>query len=258
MTHPAALTSAVLAAPGVRHGFFGRVGGVSTGIYASLNAGPGSDDDPAAVAENRARIAAAMGVAPERLTSAYQVHSGDALIVAAPLSGERPHLDALVTATPGLAVGVLTADCAPILLADAQAGVVGAAHAGWKGALAGIAEAAVAKMVELGASPERVVAAIGPCISQAAYEVGPEFVARFRDAEAANEAFFEPGEGDRARFDLKAYAAKRLGDAGVGRVDILPGCTYTDRDRWFSHRRSVHRDEADYGRDMAVIVLESG
>lgn len=237
---------------GVRHGFFGREGGVSAGIYASLNAGTGSDDDPAAVAENRRRIAEAMGVAPAQLIGVHQVHSPDAVFVSAPWSGERPHADALVTKTPGLALSVLTADCAPVLLADAEAGVIGAAHAGWKGALAGVLRNTVRTMVAHGADAARITAAIGPCIHQASYEVGPEFRERFA-ADAAQ--YFAPGRSDRLLFDLPRFCVGELQAAGVRNIELIPRDTYVEEARLFSHRRGVHRGEAGYGRNCAAIAL---
>jgi polyphenol oxidase len=248
---PLAFRAEVLA--GVRHGFFGREGGVSGGIYTSLNAGTGSDDDPASVAENRARIADALGVARTRLIGVHQVHSPIAVFVDAPWTGERPQADALVTTTRGLAISVLTADCTPVLLADANAGVVGAAHAGWKGALGGVLESAVALMRSNGAT--RIVAAIGPCIHQASYEVGPEFEAAFVARDAGFARYFMAGKGDRRLFDLPAFCADRLKQAGVAEIETLPLDTYTQESRLFSHRRSVHRKEPGYGRNCAAIAL---
>ena len=236
----------------MRHAFFGREGGVSTGVYASLNAGTGSRDNPAAVAENRARIASALGVAPSHLIGVHQVHSPDAVFVAAPWESERPHADALVTTTPGLALSILTADCAPVLFADAEAGVIGAAHAGWKGALAGVLENCVALMRKHGARD--IAAAIGPCIHRASYEVGPEFVARFGEAEAANARFFTPGDGEKSRFDLPGFCAMRLEALGVA-AEIMPLDTYTHPTQLHSHRRSVHEALGDYGRNCAAIIL---
>jgi YfiH family protein len=244
-------TAASLA--GVRHGFFGRQGGISTGIYASLNAGTGSNDDAAAVRENRRRIAAAMDV--DHLVGVHQVHSAHAVFVDAPWPGERPHADALVTATSGLALSVLTADCAPILMADREAGVVAAAHAGWKGALGGVIESTVELMRAHGAAPARISAAIGPCIHQASYEVGPEFRARFIDADAATARFFAAGVGEKFLFDLPGFCAARLAAAGVTRNETAPLDTYAHAELCFSHRRSVHRGDADYGRNCAAIAL---
>lgn len=240
---------------GIRHGFFGRRGGISTGIYASLNAGPGSRDDPIAVAENRHRIAAAFNAAPERLISLHQVHSPRALIIDAPLAGQRPEADALVTTTPSLVLTALSADCAPILLADRQAGVIAAAHAGWRGALGGVLEAVVARMREAGAEPARIVAAIGPCIHQKSYEVGPEFEAEFRAADASYSRFFVPGAGDRLGFDLPGFCTARLRAWNLAAVEILPHDTFSEAETWFSHRRGAHESAADYGRNCAAIAL---
>lgn len=242
---------------GVRHAFFTREGGVSEGIYGSLNGGLGSRDDPAAVAENRARMAAALGVAPTHFLSAYQVHSPDAAVVEHPWAlAERPQVDALVTATPGLALGVSTADCGPVLFADAAARVIGAAHAGWKGALTGVLESTLAAMEKLGASRTRIRAALGPMIGPANYEVGSEFVARFVAENAADARFFTPApRPGHALFDLPAFIRHRLGTAGVVQVDDLGLCTYADPARFFSYRRSVHRQEPDYGRHIHAIAL---
>jgi hypothetical protein len=244
---------------GVRHGFAGRRGGVSTGIFAGLNVGLGSSDDPAAVRENRARAVAA--VAPgATLVTLHQVHSNIVVPVTTGFAdAERPHADALVTATPGLALGILTADCAPILLADADAGVIGAAHSGWKGALDDIAGATVAAMVALGARRERIVAAIGPCIARASYEVDAGFRDRFLGHAASHDGFFargvsKPG-GDRFQFDLEGFVAMRLAAAGVERVAALGIDTYPDATRWFSYRRTTHAGEHDYGRQIALITL---
>lgn len=256
---PPRFQSAALAGlAGVRHGFFGREGGVSEGLYATLNAGRGSDDDPACVTENRRRIAAAMGVGGDRLLTPYQVHSALAVRVEAPWPGERPKVDALVTTARGLALSILTADCAPVLFADAQAGVIGAAHAGWRGALGGVLEAAADAMLAAGAAKARIAAAIGPCIRQPSYEVGPEFEAAFAAADAQSGAFFraDPATG-RARFDLPGYCAARLRRYGVGRVDALALDTYSDATAFFSHRRSTHAGEPDCGRNCAAIVLET-
>lgn len=252
---PFAVSPALAGLTGVRHGFFGRRGGVSTGIYGSLNARLGSSDDPAAVAQNRARIAAALEVAPDRLLSAHQVHSALAAVVDAPWSGPRPHVDAVVTKTSGLAVGVATADCAPVLLAEPKAGVVAAAHAGWRGAIDGVLEAALEAMEGLGADRGRIVAAIGPCISPEAYEVGPEFKARFLGESPMNAALFRQGEGDRSYFDLPGYVVRRLARAGVPRVEPMGACTVTDSETWFSHRRAVKVGEPDYGCQLAAIAL---
>jgi purine-nucleoside/S-methyl-5'-thioadenosine phosphorylase / adenosine deaminase len=243
--------------PGIRHGFFTRGGGVSDGFYDSLNGGLGSGDAPTRVAENRARMAAALGVAPDRLVTAYQIHSPDVVVAIEPWTrAQAPRADAVVTRVRGLAVGVTTADCGPLLLADREAGVVGAAHAGWRGALAGVVEAAVAAMEQLGAARTRIVAALGPTIRQPCYEVGPDFVARFAAADAANARFFAPAErAGHTMFDLAGYIAARLQHAGVGRIEDLGHCTYADPARFFSYRRSTHRAETDYGRHVNAIAL---
>ncbi|WP_174286991.1 peptidoglycan editing factor PgeF [Sphingomonas bacterium] len=236
---------------GVPHGFLGRHGGVSTGVHAGLNVGIGSDDDPVAVAENR--VLATRAVLPgAHLTTVYQVHGAEAVTVRMPLA-DRPHADALVTDRPGLALGILTADCAPVLLADVQAGVVGAAHAGWKGALAGVTDATVIAMTALGAEPARIVAAIGPAIARASYEVDDAFLRRFAAADPANERFFADGRAGHHRFDLEAYVAHRLAVSGVGRVEAMGLDTYADADRFYSYRRATHRGEPGYGRQIAIV-----
>jgi YfiH family protein len=240
----------------VRHGFFTREGGVSSGIYASLNGGTGSDDDQARVSENRARMATALGCAPERFLTAYQIHSPNVVVAEKPWTHEqRPRADAIVTRTPNLAVGVSTADCGPVLLADARAGVVAAAHAGWRGALTGVVEAAIAKMEELGARRSDMVAALGPMIRHPNYEVGDELVARFVADDAANERFFTPAErSGHAMFDLAGYIVARLERAGVACEDLAE-CTYANADRFYSYRRTTHRGEADYGRHINAIMV---
>ncbi|MES1158730.1 MAG: peptidoglycan editing factor PgeF [Terricaulis silvestris] len=250
---PALFASALAEPPGVVHAFFGRQGGVSTGIYASLNAGPGSRDDPAAVAENRRRLASALNA---ELIGVHQVHSARAVFVGAPWPGDRPEADALVPTRPGLALSILTADCTPVLFADAEARVIGAAHAGWKGAFGGVLENTVALMEEHGASRARMVAAIGPCIQKASYQVGPEFEARFREADPANTRFFSPGGGDKFQFDLPAYCAARLGALSVQVVD-LGADTYAHDADFFSHRRSLHAGDDDYGRNCSAIALRA-
>jgi polyphenol oxidase len=240
---------------GVEHGFYGRAGGVSTGIYESLNSGLGSADDAQNVAENRKRIANDMGVTPDRLMSAYQVHSADALMVDKPFGAQRPQVDALVTRCPSIATTILTADCAPILFADPSARIVAAAHAGWKGAVGGIIEATLEKMVKLGAAKSRIVAAVGPCIAQASYEVGPEFVAHFIELDPQNERFFIPGRDDRSQFDLKRFCAARLRTAGVGAIDVLPHDTCALTTDFFSNRRRNIAGEPDYGRNLSAIRI---
>ena len=241
---------------GIRHGFFTRQGGVSKGMYGSLNCGLGSRDDAESVRQNRALVAETLGVPAGRLLTLYQIHSARAVIVDKPWNGEAAEADALVTRTPGLAIGALTADCAPILLCDPQARVIAAAHAGWRGALSGIAEATMAAMEELGAKRERVVAVIGPSISQRAYEVGCDYVDRFLAEEPASETFFMTDESSgEPHFDLSGYVAERLSRAGVGSVSDLGLCTYCDETRLFSYRRSQHHSEEDYGRQISAIVL---
>jgi YfiH family protein len=246
------------ALPGVHHAFFTRDGGVSEGIYASLNGGVGSNDQPAKVAENRARMAAALKVAPDRLLTAYQIHSPDVVVAETPwTTAQRPRADAMVTRVPGLAIGVSTADCGPVLLADPQARVVGAAHAGWRGALSGVIEATVAAMEKLGADRSRLVAAIGPMIRQPNYEVGGDLLERFLASEAANARFFAPAAREgHALFDLAGYLAARLALAGVTHIEDVHRCTYADAEDFFSYRRSTHRGEADYGRHVNAIALD--
>lgn len=246
-----------LALPGLRHAFFTREGGVSEGIYASLNGGLGSNDAPDAVAENRRRMVEALGA--EALVSLHQVHSAEAVVVEAPFAPDtRPKADGMATRVPGLALGILTADCGPILFADAEARVVGAAHAGWKGALTGVPEATLRAMEGLGARRERTVAVLGPTIGRDAYEVGPEFVARFREADPAHGRYFTPSaeRPGHAFFDLPAFVTARLRAAGIGTVADLGLCTYSDEARFYSYRRTTHRSEPDYGRMIAAIVLE--
>lgn len=236
------------------HGFFTRKGGASSGIFQGLNCGPGSTDLSEAVAINRARVAAAMDVAPNHLQSVHQVHSADVVTLTTPLD-IRPRADAMVTATPGIVLGILTADCQPVLFADPTAGVIGAAHAGWRGVKDGVLEATLDAMAALGATRAGTTAIIGPCISQAAYEVGPEFVERFIDDDPDHTRFFASGKGDRALFDLPAYGLARLRAAGVGHAEWTRHCTYSDPDRFFSYRRTTHMGEADYGRLISVIRL---
>ncbi len=250
MTPPVPFRAALL--DGVAHGFFGRQGGASAGIHAGLNVGLGSADDEAVVRANRA--AAVEAVAPGAcLLTPYQVHSATCVTVDAPFD-ERPQADALVTDRPGLAIGVVTADCAPVLLADTAAGVVGAAHAGWKGALAGVTDATVAAMVARGAQATRIVAAVGPCIARASYEVDDAFRRRFEEADAANERFFVDARAGHHRFDLEGYVVHRLAAAGVTRVAALGLDTYADAARFFSYRRATHRGEPSYGRQIAIIA----
>lgn len=239
-----------------RHGFFTRRGGASSGVFAGLNCGLGSSDQSEVVAINRARVAAAMGVAPGALLGVNQVHSADVVTVGA--DGRVPpgsRADALVTDRPGVALSVLTADCMPVLLADVDAGVIGTAHAGWRGLLAGVLEATLDTMEALGADRAETVAVIGPCISQRAYEVGPELLQRFEDDDPETLRFFANGQGDRYLFDLPGLGLHRLRAAGVGLAEWTRHCTYGDSELFFSYRRSVHRNEADYGRLISAIVL---
>jgi YfiH family protein len=242
--------------PNVRHAFFTRQGGVSEGVYASLNGGIGSQDSPEHVGENRARMATMLGVEPGHLVTAYQVHSPDVIVATEPWTrAEAPRADAIVTRERGLAIGVTTADCGPVLFADSDAGVVGAAHAGWKGAVGGVVEAAIDAMVRLGAKRDRIVAALGPMIRQQNYEVGSDLVERFVAAEPEADRFFKPSVRDgRSMFDLAGYIASRLARAGVTRVEDLGECTYADPDRFFSYRRMTHLGEPDYGRHVNAIA----
>lgn len=239
----------------LRHGFFTRRGGASSGVYAGLNCGAGSQDQSELVSINRDRVAGAMGVPPDRLCGVHQVHSPDVVTLDQPINGAKPKADALVTATPGLALTVLTADCQPVLFADHAAGVIGAAHAGWKGALDGVLEATVAAMVDLGATRDNITAIIGPTISQRAYEVGPEFFDGFMTENPDYGRFFAGGDGDRAMFDLPGFGLHLLREAGVGRAEWVGHCTYSDPDRFYSYRRSCHRNEPDYGRLISAIRL---
>ena len=240
---------------GVAHGFLGRRGGVSTGVVAGLNTGLGSGDDPAAIAENRARAVAAV-LPGAALCGLYQIHSASVVrVLTAFPDGERPQGDAMVTERPNILLGILTADCAPVLLADREAGVVGAAHAGWKGALAGVTDATIAQMEKLGARADRIAAAVGPCIARASYEVDRGFVERFCSTDPENERFFAENRPGHARFDLEAYVVHRLAAAGVRQIEALGQDTYRQEDRFFSFRRATHRGEADYGRQLSVIGI---
>jgi YfiH family protein len=255
MTEVPTLTSPLLdQVAGVRHAFFTRHGGVSDGLYASLNVGVGSGDDPIHVLENRCRAAATMG--SDALVTCYQVHSAKAVYAVSPWPGAPPEADGVVTTTPGLVLGALAADCAPVLIADAEARVVAAVHAGWRGALTGVIGATVARMVEQGAEPTRMFAAIGPCIGPRSYEVGLEFLAAFTDANAANERFFAPGAGTEKRlFDLPAYVLARLAEAEVAQAEWIGRDTCAEPDLFFSNRRAVLRGERDYGRLLSAITL---
>ena len=242
----------------VRHAFFTRAGGVSEGAFASLNCGYGSGDDPARVADNRSRALARLDLAGDRLATLYQVHSTEVALVEKPWpKGQMPHADASVTRTPGVALGVLTADCAPVLMADADSGVIGAAHAGWRGALDGVIEAAVAAMCRMGARRERIAAAVGPCIQQRSYEVGPEFHARFVAADPGNADFFvATPRGGHFLFDLPGFVARRLAALGLSAVEVAADDTCADAARFFSYRRATLAGERDYGRGLSAITLD--
>ena len=250
MNPPAVRSGSLAALPGIQHAFFTRAGGVSQGLYASLNLGAGSADDQDAVAENRRRAAAIFDATPRSLTTCYQVHSNRVVIATDPWDTERPRADGVVTGSPGLVCAALSADCAPILMADATARIVAAVHAGWRGALGGVVEAGVAAMTKLGAEPRRIVAAIGPCIGPTSYEVGPEFVTAFENQSAGNGQFFVD-----SHFDLPGYVLSRLALAGVGDAAWVGADTFADEAAFFSNRRAVHRGEGDYGRMMSAIML---
>jgi polyphenol oxidase len=242
--------------PNIRHAFFTRKGGVSEGLYASLNGGIGSSDDPARVAENRRRMARDLGVDAEDLVSVHQVHSPDAVIVEGPWTGDRPKADGMATTRLNLALAITTADCGPVLFADPHAGVVGAAHAGWRGALSGVLESTVAAMERLGARREKIVAVLGPVIGPDSYEVSEDFRVRFAQEDEANVRFFRPsGRVNHHLFDLPAFIAMRLDAAGIGEFAALGLCTYADDERFFSYRRTTHLNEPDYGRLISAITL---
>lgn len=243
--------------PGIVHGFFTRQGGVSDGIYASRNVGLGSNDDRDKVLENRKRIANALGAEADRLATPYQIHSADVITLAEPFSeNDDRKADALVTNQKGLAIGILTADCGPVLFADAEAGVVGAAHAGWKGAIGGVLQNTISAMEALGARRGRISAILGPTISQAAYEVGPEFHERFLDANSGHTRFFNASEKpDHYMFNLPAFIRLQLENAGVSVAGDVGLCTYSDEERFFSYRRTTHRKEPDYGRQISAIMI---
>jgi polyphenol oxidase len=247
----------ILKLPGVRHAFFTRQGGVSSGLYDSLNGGVGSDDSAANVSENRARMAAALGVESHRLLTAYQVHSPHVVVAETPWAIEaRPRADGIVTRSPALAIGVSTADCGPVLFAEPLARVIGAAHAGWRGTLSGVVEATIAAMERLGAVRERICAALGPMIRQRNYEVGGDLIERFAAADPASTAFFVPApRPGHALFDLGGYVAARLQRAGIGQIEDLGLCTYAEPAMFFSYRRATHRAEKDYGRHVNAIAL---
>lgn len=237
---------------GVKHGFFTRIGGASSGVFQGLNCGFGSSDQQGIVEINRNRVAKTLGINPQKMVGVHQIHSSKAVIVD-DIDQERPQADALVTNRPGLGLCILTADCQPVLFADQHAGVIGAAHAGWKGALHGVLEATIDKMEALGADRKNINAVVGPAISQANYEVGPEFREDFITKDPHFDRFFAMGSGDRFLFDLPAFGLHRLRTAGIGQSTWTNRCTYAEPDRFFSYRRSVHRKEADYGRLISVI-----
>jgi len=249
---------AISGLPGVAHGFFSRRGGVSTGLYDSLNGGYGSRDDPAAVRENRERAVAALGQEAGEVATAYQVHSRRVVAVEAPWApGAGPEADGMVTARRGVPLGILTADCAPVLFADAEAGIVGAAHAGWRGAAAGIVEATVAAMTAAGARPDHIVAAIGPMIGPDSYEVGAEFPQPFLDRDAENARFFRPApRAGHYLFDLPSYVKQVLDRLGLAGVSVLARDTCAEADDFFSYRRTCHEGGGDYGRNLSLIMLE--
>lgn len=258
MTHPPAIQDEHFARhPGLAHGWFGRKGGVSEGIFAGLNAGLGSGDDREAVVENRHRIAMALDILPDMLVTPYQIHSADVVTISAPFSNERPKADGIVTATEGLAIGIVTADCGPVLFSDPTNRIIGACHAGWKGALTGVMEATIAAMEALGANRSNVRAVLGPTIGPNNYEVGPEFPEPFLQEDEKNSRFFRPSNNvGHHMFDLPAYIVARLNDAGVSASAIGP-CTYEDEAGFFSYRRTTHRNEGDYGRQLSAIALHS-
>ena len=239
----------------IPHGFFGRRGGLSTGIYAGLNVGLGSNDDPDLIQQNR--VSATNAISPRgALLTVHQIHSATAITAQTPWGDDaRPQADALATDRPGLVLGILTADCAPVLMADTNAGVIGAAHAGWKGAISGITDATIAEMERLGADRTKIRAAIGPSIARASYEVSESFAVKFEDADPENERFFSPGKPGHLHFDLEGYVAHKLATAGIENVEMLGIDTYEDADRFFSYRRSCHRGEQGYGRQISLIGL---
>lgn len=255
MTPPPVFRAQSLEGASLRHGFFGRKGGVSTGVYASLNTGKGSEDDTKHVTENRERIANTMDVPTDHLVGIHQVHCAQAICVDRPWPGAIPKADALVTATPGLALSILTADCAPVLLADPDARIIGAAHAGWRGALAGILESTVDAMVEIGAKANTIRAAIGPCIAQSSYEVGPEFLETFVMANSAHELFFSRGKDDRWHFNLEYFCTHRLRNRGIETIEAMAMDTCARSSDFFSYRRATQRGESDYGRNLGAIML---
>jgi YfiH family protein len=256
-TIPRTLSARIAGMNGIRHGFFGRQGGTSEGIYESLNLGLGSDDRPKAVMRNRKLVANVIGIREvDHLLSCYQVHSDRVILATMPWGPNRPQADGMVTNVPGIALCILTADCVPVLFADRKAGVIGACHAGWKGALGGICEATIAKMEETGADRKDIHAAIGPCISQESYEVGPEFREAVLDGAPWAGNLFHAGEGDRFHFNLETFVKNRLLKANLAWVDVVGHDTCEMEEMYFSNRRRNLRDEPDYGRQGSVIMLE--
>jgi YfiH family protein len=254
------LTSLLLAGDGVRHAFFTRQGGVSEGIYAALNVGLGSGDDAEHVRENRRRAAAAFDLPADSLVTAHQVHSPDVVVVDKPwAAGQGPKVDGMVTDKPGIALGILTADCAPVLFVDTRSRIIGAAHAGWKGAVGGVLETTLKEMEKLGAKRARITAAVGPCIGRMSYQVGPEFPAPFLAERDDNARFFlpDPSAADRYRFDLPGYVVAKLKTLGVGAAEALPHDTCAEEDRFFSYRRTCLRGDSDYGRGLSAIALSA-
>lgn len=246
------ITSSALAP---KHGYFCRAGGVSTGIYAGLNTGLGSNDDAANVLHNRSLVADHLGVSPDALGGVHQIHSPTVHIATPDTIAERPQADALVTNHTGLALGVLAADCAPILFADADAGVIGAAHSGWKGAVGGVMQSTISEMITLGARRENITAVVGPCISQANYEVGPEFLEQFIDENPNFTRFFTNGNSDRYLFDLSGFCLHQLRSEDIAHAEWVGHCTYADENRFYSYRRTTHRKEPDFGRMISAIIL---
>jgi len=248
-------THSLLEHGGVTHGFFGRQGGVSSGIYHSLNVGNGSQDAPANISQNRSRVAKALGTTEPNLLSLHQIHSTDVLIVDGPFSGARPEADGMVTKTPYLALSALAADCGPVLFCDPVARIIGACHAGWRGALAGITDETVKAMEAIGASRENIHAVLGPCISQDSYEVGHDYRDGFVAENEAYDRFFRLGPNDKPHFDLKRFILARLRSAGLAQIDVLPNCTYTQSEDYFSYRYNTHQGTGDYGRNISAIML---
>jgi len=248
-------TSPLLDLPGIKHGFFTRRGGVSEGVHESLNLGQASDDDAANVTENRARVAAVLGTSEPRLLSLWQCHSTDVLIVDAPFNGERPKADGLVTKTPNLAISALAADCGPVLLVDPEARVIGACHAGWRGAIAGITNETIKAMEVIGAKRDNIRAVLGPCISQPNYEVGPEFRDSFVAENEAHDRFFKQGPNQRPHFNLKRFILAKLRNTGLTHIQALSDCTYGQPNDYFSYRYNTHQGISDYGRNISAISL---